>query len=118
MKKHPPSITLLSYLLIVVGAGGFAGHFYEAFKRHSLASDDVLVLAISLISVVGGAFMLRGKNWARWLSMGWIAFHVVLSMFHSMREVAVHALFLMVFAVALSRPAADKFFRSPSPNGE
>jgi hypothetical protein len=118
MGKCPLSVTLISWLLIVVGAGGFVAHFYEAFKRHSLASDDVLVLAISLAAVVGGAFMLRGKNWARWLSIAWIALHVVVSYFHSMPEVAVHALFLVVFAVALFRPAANEFFRGLSPNRE
>jgi hypothetical protein len=118
MGMRPLSVTLISWLLIVVGAGGFVAHFYEAFKRHSLASDDVLVLAISLAAVVGGAFMLRGRDWARWLSIVWIALHVVLSFFHSVREVAVHAVFLVAFAVVLLRPAANQFFRGLSPNRE
>src|SRR5271166_4504148 len=77
MNKRPLSITLLSYLLIAVGAGGFVLHFCESYKRHSIASDDVWVLAVSLIAIVCGVFLLRGKDWARWLSMAWIAFHVV-----------------------------------------
>ena len=71
----------------------------------------MMVLALSLLAVVGGAFLLRGRDWARWLSMAWIAFHVGVSFFHSMREVAVHALFLVVFAVVLFRPAANHYFR-------
>jgi hypothetical protein len=118
MNKRPLSITLLSYLLIVVGAAGFVFHFSESYKRHSFASDDVLVLAVSLLAIVCGVFLLRGKDWARWLSMAWIAFHVVLSFFHSMREVAVHALFLLVFAVLLFRPAASQFFRRRALKGE
>jgi len=118
MNKRPLSITLLSYLLIAVGAGGFVLHFCESYKRHSIASDDVWVLAVSLIAIVCGVFLLRGKDWARWLSMAWIAFHVVLSFFHSMREVAVHGLVFVGFAVLLFRPAANQFFRAPMPNGE
>jgi hypothetical protein len=118
MNKRPLSITLLSYLLIAVGAAGFVFHFSESYKRHSFASDDVLVLAVSLLAIVCGVFLLRGKDWARWLSMAWIAFHVVLSFFHSMREVAVHALFLLVFAVLLFRPAASQFFRRRALKGE
>jgi hypothetical protein len=118
MNRRPLSITLLSYLLIVVGAGGFVVHFSEALKRHSMASDDILVLAVSLIAVVVGAFLLRGKNWARWLSIAWIAFHVVVSFFHSMREVAVHVVFLLVFAVVLFRPEANMFFRGSAATGE
>lgn len=118
MNKPPLSIALLSYLLIVVGAGGFVAHLAEALKRHSIPSDDVLVLVISLIAVVGGVFMLRGKDWARWLSIAWIAFHVVVSFFHSMREVAVHLVFLVLFAVALFRPESNQFFSGRATTGE
>ena len=82
-----------------------------------MASDDILVLAVSLIAVVGGVFLLRGKDWARWLSIAWMALHMVVSFFHSMREVAVHALFLVVFAVVLFRPEANQFFRGRATDG-
>jgi hypothetical protein len=118
MNKRPLSITLPSYVLIVVGAGGFVVHFLEAFRRHSMASDDVLVLAVRLVAVVSGVFMLRAKDWARWLSIAWIAFHVVLSFFHSMREVAVHLVFLVLFAVALFRPESNQFFGGRATTGE
>ena len=82
-----------------------------------MASDDILVLAVSLIAVVGGVFLLRGKDWARWLSIAWMALHVVVSFFHSMREVAVHALFLLVFALVLFRQEANQFFRGRATDG-
>ena len=55
--------------------------------------------------------MLRGRNWARWLVMVWIAFHVVVSGFHSFPELAVHALLFVVFAYVLLRPQATEYFR-------
>ena len=54
--------------------------------------------------------MLRGKDWARWLPIAWTA-PVVLSFFHSMGQVGVHAVVLVVFAVVLFQPAANQFFR-------
>ncbi len=118
MTKRPLPVTVLSYLLIVVGAIGFVFHLSEPYKRHSFASDDIMVLVISLIAIVCGVFMLRGGDWARWLSMAWIACHVVLSFFHSLGQVAVHVLVLVVFAVVLFRPAANEFFRSRAPGVE
>jgi hypothetical protein len=112
MKKRTLSVTLLSYLLIAMGTIGFVYHFSEFYKQHLFAYDDVWALGVRLLAIVAGVFMLRGKDWARWLAMAWIAFHVVLSSFHSMGEVAMHALFLVVFAVALFRPVANQYFRA------
>lgn len=117
MNKRPLSVTFLGYLLVAVGAAGFVLHLSESYKRHSMASDDILVITISLIAVVCGVFLLRGKNWARWLAIGWMAFHVVVSFFQSMREVAVHAAFLVVFAAVLFGTAANRYFRAGAQNG-
>ncbi len=56
--------------------------------------------------------MLRGHNWARWLALAWIAFHVVLSAFHALAELAVHSLFCAIMAYFLFRPAANGYFRA------
>ncbi len=116
MRERPLPVTIVSYLLIVVGAIGFVYHFSEL--KSSRPSEYVWILALRLLAVVAGLFMLRGKEWARWLSMAWITFHVVLSFFHSLGQVAVHVLVLVVFALVLFRPAANQFFRSRAPNVE
>jgi hypothetical protein len=64
-----------------------------------------------LLAILGGAFVLRGKNWARWLVLAWIAYHVVLSAFHHFFELAVHAALLAVFAYILFRPRASAYFQ-------
>jgi hypothetical protein len=116
MNKRPIPVTVLSYLLIAVGAIGFVYHFTELKSSHP--SEYIWVLVLRLLAIVCGMYMLRGKDWARWLSMAWIAFHVILSFFHSMWQVAVHALVLIVLAVVLFRPAANQFFRPRAPDGE
>jgi hypothetical protein len=60
--------------------------------------------------VIAGVYMLRGANWARWLAIAWIAFHVGVSYFHSWGEMAMHAAILVVFAYILLRPAAAEYF--------
>ena len=116
MNKRPIYVTVLGYLLIAVGAMGIAYHFTEF--RTANPSEYLLVLAVRLIAVACGVHVLRGKDWARWLSIAWIAFHVGISFFHSMQEVAVHIVFLAVFAVLLFRPPANRFFRAGAPSGE
>jgi hypothetical protein len=55
--------------------------------------------------------MLRGRNWARWLLLAWIAYHVALSAFHSLSGVVTHALLFMVIAYFLFRPQVSEYFR-------
>jgi len=115
MSKRPIPVTILSYLLVAVGAIGFIYHFSEI--KSSRPSEYVWVLALRLLAIVCGLFMLRGKDWARWLSVAWIVFHVILSFFHSMPEVALHGLVLVVFVVVLFYPAANRFFRGHASSG-
>jgi hypothetical protein len=110
MRQRPISVTIVSWIYIVAGIGGIAAHATELDLRHPFFNDVVLALFVRLLAVVAGAFMLRGANWARWLAIVWIAYHVVLSSFHSVLEVAVHALLLAVFAYFLCRRQANAYF--------
>lgn len=60
----------------------------------------------------GGVGLLRGCNWARWLSSGWMGYHVVLSAFHSLSQLVTHSVLLVVIAYALFRPRACVYFQS------
>ena len=66
---------------------------------------------VRILAIICGAFMLRGHNWARWVAIAWIGFHVILSAFHSLGEFAMHCLFCAVFAWFLFRPDAARYFR-------
>ena len=69
-----------------------------------------MILFVRLLAIVCGVFLLRGRDWARWLAMAWIAFHVGLSYFHSTAQMAFHAVVLVIFAVVLFQPAANRYF--------
>lgn len=112
MKKRPLAVTILSWLLIVVGLVGLVYHAQELDLRQPFQNDTVWVELVRVLAIVSGIFMLRGRNWARLLAMAWIAFHVVISIFHSWSQVAMHALILLVFAFFLFRPAANRYFGS------
>ena len=98
---RPLAVTILAWVYIAVGTGGFFTHL----------SDGMWVELVEIAAVIAGAFLLRGKNWARWLAVAWMAFHVILSAFHTVRELVVHSLFLAVIAWILFRPEAARYFR-------
>lgn len=55
--------------------------------------------------------LLRRKSLGRWLCAAWLGFHVILSLFHSPSEVAVHAVLFIAIANLLFRPSAAAHFR-------
>ena len=112
MIKRPISVTIVSWIYIVAGIGGIAAHITEFDLRHPFSNDAVLAVVVRLLAIVAGVFMLRGANWARWLAIAWIAFHVVLSSFHSVPAAAMHALLLAVFAYFLCRRQANAYFHA------
>jgi hypothetical protein len=95
-----------------VGAAGFVYHLTEFRARNAFPFDAVLVELVGLLAIVSGAFMLRGHNWARWLALAWIAFHVIVSAFHTFREFAIHCVFCAVINWFLFRPRAVRYFRA------
>jgi predicted cobalt transporter CbtA len=112
MNKRPLSITVISFVFAAAGAIGLAYHLIEFKAQHPFQYDIVWVSLVRLTAVVCGMFMLRGSNWARWLTLIWMAYHVVLSGFHSLHEVVVHGLLLAVFAYFLFRPRATEYFHA------
>ena len=112
MNKRPLSVTLISLLLSAAGAVGFVYHLSDLNLRHPFQNDVVWAGLVRLVAIVCGVYMLLGRNWARCLAVVWIAFHVVVSSFHSFPELAVHALLFVVFTYVLLRPQATKYFRA------
>lgn len=107
--KRPFSVTVIGCIFIAAGVIGFAYHVTE-FKR-PFEQGIVWVCFLRLLAILGGVFVLRGNNWARWLLLGWIAYHVILSALHSLSELVVHGLLFAVVAYVLLRPKASSYFR-------
>lgn len=106
--KRPLSVLVLSCLYIAVGSIGLAYHFPRPLAFHY---EDVWIEATELLALVAGVFMLRGHNWARWLAVAWMAFHVAIS-FPVVRQIAIHSLFLAVIVWLFFQSRARQHFAS------
>ena len=106
--KRPLQVTITGCLFIVAGLVGLVYHLSERPLDHWI----VLISMIRIIAVVGGVFLLMGHNWARWLMLAWLAFHVVVSAFHSLSESIAHVVLLIIAGYVLLRPPASKYFQS------
>jgi hypothetical protein len=112
MAKRPHSVTIISCVMIAAGVVGLVYHSREFKIQHPLQDGVLWISLVRLLAIVCGVFMLRRSNWARWLTLAWIAFHVVLSFFHSWQEVVMHGLLLAAFAYFLFRPQANEYFHA------
>jgi uncharacterized membrane protein HdeD (DUF308 family) len=111
MPKRPLILTLFGWFLILGGIIGFVFHFPMHRPWHP---DDAWPLILEFILIVAGVFILRGQSWARWLAVAWIGFHVAISFYNSLREVAIHTLILLIFVWILFYPAATAWFKARS----
>jgi hypothetical protein len=111
MTKCPLPVTIIASIYIAAGVVGLAYHLPDFKTQHPFQYDVIGVALLRLLAILGGAFMLRGKNWARWLAIAWIAFHVAIGALHSMQQLLMHLLLFAVFAYFLFRPTATEYFR-------
>ncbi|MHB8814105.1 MAG: hypothetical protein ACYDAE_12640 [Steroidobacteraceae bacterium] len=104
-EKIPMSVMVIACLYLAVGIGGSIAHF------HALrAPDGIWIELTECVAIVCGVFLLRAHNWARWLAIAWMAFHVAIS-FGALRQLAIHGIFLILIAWFLLRPEASRFFQ-------
>jgi hypothetical protein len=105
--SRPLPVTLIGCLYIIVGIAGAAAHLLDS---RAFQADVLWAVLTNVIALIVGVWILRRQNWARWLAIAWMAFHVILSVFHSPRELIVHALFLAIIAFFLFRPRYNAYF--------
>jgi hypothetical protein len=114
MRKRPLSITIIGWLFIAVGTIALG---YHLMPQHGKFEPNLVwVCAIRLLAIICGAFMMHGLNWARWLLVLWVAYHIILSALHSVSEALVHSLLFGLIAFFFFRPQASVYFRSPGAN--
>lgn len=122
MSKRPVAITIIGWLFIAVGAVGLV-RGVSPLMRPAATSDgteiklepliDSFYVSVSgLIAGLGGALLIRGCHWARWLLVVWMVFHVFLSLLHSVSELAVHCVLFGTIFWFLFRPQATAYLRN------
>ncbi len=111
MSKRPRSITIISWVFLAAGVVGLSYHASEFKAQRPFEWDLVWVCFVRLLAILSGVFMLRGRNWARWLLVVWLGYHVLLSVLHTPFELVVHGLLFAVVLFFLFRAPASAYFR-------
>jgi len=110
LSQRPFSVTSVAWIFIVVGIVMFSFHVPELRELHW---DTFLIELVELLAVVAGVFMLRRKNWARWLALAWMAFHVAITAVPPFHGLVVHVLIFAGITYLLLRSDAAQYFRGP-----
>lgn len=118
MHKRPRLITVISWLFIVLGTVSLLSSLLPYWNQTPAERIDELkahwiVHLARTVSIVCGVFMLYGFNWARWLLVIWIGFHIIISALHSPLQLVVHGLLFAVILYIVFRPDANIYFRDP-----
>lgn len=108
--RRPLSVTGVAWLFIAVGTVTFVYHSPGLLHPHW---DDFAIEFTELLAIVAGIFMLRRQNWARWLTLAWMSFHVALSAFPPFHGLVVHVLVFGGIAWLLLRSDAADYFQGP-----
>lgn len=111
MRNRPWPVVIVCILFLVAGGVGFVYHLPEVFTSGDQLYDSVWVEFVRLLAIVCAVLLWRRVNWARWLALAWVGYHVYVSSKHSMSEVITHIVVLIGVAVLLYLPRSSAFFR-------
>ncbi len=115
MDRRPRSITIISWIFIAFGSialltGLLPFGDITAAQRIAELKGHWIVHVSRILQVLCGVFILRGFNWARWLLVVWIGFHIILSALHSPLQLLMHILIFAVVLYFLFRRQASAYF--------
>ena len=106
---RPRSITIISWLFIIFGSIALLS---GVLPIRDLMSHWYVHLS-RILMIVAGVFMLKGRNWARFLLVLWIAFHIVISALHSIQFLLMHvAIFSVILYFVFRRQSSTYFSQS------
>ncbi len=104
-------MTVVGVLFILVGVFSTAYHVLE-FRAHPPTwLTAVGICAVGVLAVVAGLYLLQGQNWARWLALLWMAFHVAISVRDPVGKLVFHAALFVLFAYILLGREARAYFQ-------
>ncbi len=122
MTNRPTSITVIGWVLIVLGVLSIAGEFARSIGLRSsqimahsqmpIPIQVALSLTGGLVNLMCGYSLLRAKNWARYVCVCWAAFQIVLGWVTSpIKLPMIPSIFLFLLATyILFRPRYRTFF--------
>ena len=108
---RPRTITIISWLFIIFGSIALLS---GVLPFRDLVSHWYVHLS-RILMIVAGAFMLKGHNWARWLLVLWVTFHIVISALHSMLFLLMHVVIFSVILYFVFRRESSSYFLAAKP---
>jgi hypothetical protein len=112
IRSRPWPVIIVCLLFAVAGGVGFIYHFGELFEPGNGLYEVILVEVLRLLAIVCAILLWMGINWARWLAIAWIAYHVFIGAKHSTSELVTHIVLLIGVAVLLYLPRSRVFFNN------
>lgn len=118
MMRTPPRsrlITIIGWVFIAVGVAGSARALWDIAGGGAMGELGIMVLS-GIVAILGGALLLRGSTWGRWVLAAWMAFHIAISALHDLVELAVHVVLfgaVLFFLFRAARRPADSDRGSP-----
>lgn len=112
MRKRPFAVTVVGWLLMAAATFGLVRGFAGARSWWPPERDLLWIVAIDLTGIVCGVFLLKGRNWARWLTLLWVGGHVLIVSLYMPRMVPAHAvIFAMIGYLLAFRGDVRAYFR-------
>ncbi len=108
--KRPFPITFLGGMFIAIGLASLGYHLL----KNPLDRSTVPIAIVGVTATVAGVFLIRGRPWARWLVLAWLALHVVVGAFHSLSDTLAHLALLIAVGYFLLTPPASRYFHPGS----
>jgi hypothetical protein len=118
MRKLPLCVVLSGWLFIAAGVMGIVYHAGDFSAHPPVDAESIWTLLVRLLAIVGGVLVLRGVSRARWLLLGWMGYHVVISFMHSGLEVLIHCVLFAAVAFCLFGPRSSGYLRHPDGCGD
>lgn len=112
MKKRPIAVTALGWLMMAAGVFGMARGFANAKALWPPEQDLIWIVIVDGIGIGCGAFLLQGRNWARWLTLAWVGGHAVVIALLNRREILAHAVIFGLIAYLMFRSDVRTYFGS------
>ncbi|RTL60405.1 MAG: hypothetical protein EKK37_06100 [Sphingobacteriales bacterium] len=112
MKNRPVPVLIVAAIFIIAGCTGIIYHAGDFFDPHYQLPELIWVMLLRIAAIVCGVLLILGINWARWLAIAWLLYHIVISTFHSASEVITHTIFLIIVTVLLYLPVSNIYFKA------
>ena len=107
---RPRTITIISWFFIIFGSIALLS---GVLPFRDLMSHWYVHLS-RLLMIIAGVFMLKGHNWARWLLVVWITFHIIISALHSALFLLMHVVIFSAILYFVFRREASTYFVAAS----